>query len=218
MCGYGADAKPLLKLEDPCTGGLDPSVVVVYCLGDLEAELFVKDACLLVGGLNVEIDGLNLDGLRDGLGFGFFAILVLLGLGCGGVLVDDLNLFARANVVKHMLQQCRRDAKASIGSEDAQRHYIDANNILRNRLYAAADGADSDIVEETQLAYLCCVGVQDVFVEAFRVLHREEDTVELSQLAKVVGCELCNIDPLGQQRPDGCSGPRVVAHGWKRPR
>lgn len=189
----------LLKLQNPCAGRLDSSVVVVYCLCDVEAELFIEGACLIVGGLDMKVDGFDLDALFEGLQLDLLAVLVLLGLGSRCVLVDDLDLFAGADVVEDVLQKGRCDAKTTVRSENAKSHDVDANSVLGYRLETTADGADSDIVEESQLADLGSIRVENILVEAFRVLNGEEDAVELAKLSEVVGCELSNVDSLGQQ-------------------
>lgn len=95
-CPYSGAS--LLELQDPCACRLDSAVVAVYCLCDLEAELFVEDTSLFVGGLDMEIDRLDLDDLLDGLGLCLLAVLVLLGLRGGCFFVDNFDLFAGLDV------------------------------------------------------------------------------------------------------------------------
>lgn len=105
-CQQGMMLELLLKLQNPSAGGLNPAVVVVYCFCDSETELLIKGLGLIIGRLHMKVDGLYLDGLLDELGFGLLAILILFGFGSGGILVDDLDLFAWTDVVEDVLQQC----------------------------------------------------------------------------------------------------------------
>ncbi len=116
-----------------------------------------------------------------------------------------------------MLEEGRSDAEATVGSEDAERHDVDAHGILVDRFETATDGSDGNIVEEAQLADLGSIGIEDVLVEALRVLDGKEDAVELAELAEVVGRQLRHVDALGKERAHGRSRPSVVAHRRKRP-
>lgn len=98
-----------------------------------------------------------------------------------------------------MLEESRCDTETSIRCQYAKSHDIDTDDILRDRFQSAANGADSDIVEETELADFNGIRIKNVFVEAFRVLHWEQDAVQLSKLTEIVWSELSNVDPLGKK-------------------